>query len=134
MICPSCHHDNIEGVDRCDNCMKPLRNLDVPRADAARGLVRSVMEDDLARLEQEVDLTAHPDDPAMDVIERMKQAGRGCVLVVDGGALVGIFTEREEKIIVNRVLRDDPSKGECSIFQSSLKADSMQAICTTDNP
>ncbi|MBA3806215.1 MAG: hypothetical protein H0X14_10950, partial [Acidobacteria bacterium] len=60
MICPSCGHDNIEGMDRCDNCMKSLRDLDVPRADATRGLVRSVMEDDLRKLEREEALTVRP--------------------------------------------------------------------------
>ena len=95
MICPSCQYDNIEGVDRCENCMKPLRNLDVPRADATKGLVRSVMEDELAQLEQEESLTAAPDEPVTDVIERMKQANRGCVLVLDGDNLAGIFTERD---------------------------------------
>lgn len=95
MICPSCQHDNIEGVDRCENCMKPLRNLDVPRADAAEGLMRSVMEDDLSQVGREESLTAHPDEPVMDVIERMKQANKGCVLVLDEDALAGIFTQRD---------------------------------------
>jgi len=48
MICSSCGFDNIEGMDRCENCMKPLRDLDVPRPDASRGIVRSVMEDNRA--------------------------------------------------------------------------------------
>ncbi|HYE64823.1 MAG TPA: hypothetical protein VD966_04530, partial [Pyrinomonadaceae bacterium] len=60
MICPSCGYDNIEGMDRCENCMTPLRNLDVPRADATHGLVRSVMEDDLGELEQDQALTVGP--------------------------------------------------------------------------
>jgi CBS domain-containing protein len=95
MICPSCGHDNIEGMDRCDNCMKSLRDLDVPRPDATRGLVRSVMEDDLRKLEREETLTVHPDDPAIEVVRRMKEAQVGCALVVDGSELVGIFTEHD---------------------------------------
>jgi len=75
--------------------MKPLRNLDVPIADATQGLARSVMENDLAQVKQEEILTAHPDEPVLDVIERMKQANRGCVLVLDGDNLAGIFTKRE---------------------------------------
>jgi len=27
MFCPSCGHDNIEGVDRCEECMTPLLAL-----------------------------------------------------------------------------------------------------------
>ena len=95
MICPSCGFDNIEGMDRCENCMKSLRDLDVPRADATAGIVRSVMEDDLNRLIQGESLTAAPDETALDVVRRMKQSDAQCVLVVDDGKLVGIFTEHD---------------------------------------
>ena len=95
MICPSCGHDNIEGTDRCDNCMKSLRDLDVPRPEATRGLARSVMEDDLRELEQVETLTVGPTETAREVIERMKQAQVGCALVIDGDELVGIFTEHD---------------------------------------
>lgn len=96
MICPSCGHDNLEGMDRCENCMRPLRDLDVPRADATAGLVRSVMEDDLSRLEQEEEtLTVSPDASALQVARWMKEARTGCALVLDKGKLVGIFTEHD---------------------------------------
>lgn len=95
MICPSCGHDNIEGMDRCENCMKPLRDLDVPRAEAASGLVRSAMEDDLSRLGRDEALTVSPNTPALDVVRRMKAAQTSCALVVDNGNLVGIFTEHD---------------------------------------
>jgi CBS domain-containing protein len=95
MICPSCGFDNIEGVDRCDNCMKSLRDLDVPRADASRGLVRSVMEDDLSHLNHEETLTAHPDDRVSEVVRRMKETSASCVLILEGDSLAGIFTEHD---------------------------------------
>ena len=74
MLCPSCGHDNLEGVDRCDECLTPLLNLDVPRADATEGLARSVMEDTLGHLEQEF-LGVASGTPAIDVIKQMKKAG-----------------------------------------------------------
>jgi CBS domain-containing protein len=95
MICPSCGFDNIEGVDRCENCMKSLRDLDVPRADAGRGLVRSVMEDNLSRLTQEETLTVRPEEPVIEVARRMKETGASCALVLDDGGLAGIFTEHD---------------------------------------
>lgn len=94
MICPSCGYDNIEGVDRCEECVTSLLNLDVPRADTERGLARSVMEDNLNQIEQEF-LGIAPDTPVSEVIEQMKQARLGCALVLDEGKLVGIFTERD---------------------------------------
>jgi CBS domain-containing protein len=93
MLCPSCGHDNIEGADRCEECMTSLFNLDVPQA-GREGLARSVMEDDLNHLEQEF-LSVSPDTSALDVIKRMREAGLGSALVLDDGKLVGIFTERD---------------------------------------
>ncbi len=80
MICPSCGHDNIEGADRCEECMTSLFNFGAPQA--ARGsLERSVMEDDIRQLEQEF-LGVSPDTPALEVIKKMKAAGLGCALVM----------------------------------------------------
>jgi predicted transcriptional regulator len=94
MICPSCGYDNIEGSDRCEECMTPLRNLDVPRSDMVEGLARSVMEAKLNQLEQEF-LAVAPDAAASEVVRRMNEARVGCALVLDGDRLVGIFTERD---------------------------------------
>jgi signal-transduction protein with cAMP-binding, CBS, and nucleotidyltransferase domain len=93
MICPSCSHDNIEGADRCEECMTSLLNLDVPQA-GSEGLASSVMEDDISQLDQEF-LGVSPDAPVDEVIKQMKAARLGCALVLDGGKLVGIFTERD---------------------------------------
>jgi CBS domain-containing protein len=76
--------------------MKPLRDLDVPRPDATRGLVRSVMEDDLrGLLEDAPALYVSSDTPAREVIGRMKEGAASCALVVDDDKLSGIFTEHD---------------------------------------
>lgn len=93
MLCPSCGYDNIEGMDRCENCMTPLRALDIPRADAATGVVRSVMEDDLSDLPRQDALTVVESDDVNDVVRRMKE--RGVALVLDGRDFVGLFTEHD---------------------------------------
>ena len=93
MICPSCGHDNIEGADRCEECVTSLLNLDVPLAER-EGPASSVMECDISQLDQEF-LSVAPDTPALEVIRRMKGAGLGCALVLEKGNLVGIFTERD---------------------------------------
>ena len=99
MLCPSCGYDNMEGTDRCDECMTPLRQLDVPRSDETLGLARSVMEDDLRKLEQEF-LSVTSNTAAIDAINKMKEARLGCTLVIDDGKLLGIFTERD---VLNRL-------------------------------
>jgi CBS domain-containing protein len=95
MNCPSCGHENLEGSDRCENCLAPFRDLDVPRVDSAEGLARSVMEDNLGQLDQEETITVAPDTPAIEVARLMKNSNSGCALVVEGKKLVGIFTEHD---------------------------------------
>jgi CBS domain-containing protein len=95
MNCPSCGHENIEGNDRCENCLAPFRDLDVPRIDSSEGLARSVMEDNLKELDQDQTICVTPDTPALEVAQLMKNSNSGCALVVDGGNLVGIFTEHD---------------------------------------
>jgi CBS domain-containing protein len=95
MNCPSCGYENIDGTDRCENCLSPFRDLDVPRADAAQGLARSVMADNLGRLDQEETISVAPDTAAIDVVGLMKNANSGCALVLNNGRLAGIFTEHD---------------------------------------
>ena len=95
MNCPSCGHENIDGIDRCENCLASFRQLDIPSADAAEGLARSVMEDNLSRLDQDETILVASDTPALEVTQLMKNSNSGCVLVVDHGKLVGIFTEHD---------------------------------------
>lgn len=95
MNCPSCGHENIDGIDRCEECLASFRQLDIPSADAAEGLARSVMEDNLSHLDQDESIAVRSDTPALEVTELMKNSNSGCALVVDGGKLVGIFTEHD---------------------------------------
>jgi CBS domain-containing protein len=75
--------------------MKPLRDLDVPRPDGSRGLVRSVMEDDLSHLDHEETLVARPSDHVGEVVRRMKETNASCALVLEENRLAGIFTEHD---------------------------------------
>jgi len=95
MNCPSCGHENIDGIDRCENCLAPFRQLDIPSIEAAESFAQSVMEDNLARLEYEPPVCVTPNTLASDVTRQMKDANTGCALIIDGGKLVGIFTEHD---------------------------------------
>jgi CBS domain-containing protein len=106
MNCPSCGHENIDGIDRCENCLAPFRQLDIPSADASEGLARSVMEDNLNQLDREDPICVAPDLPALEVTRLMKNSNSGCALVVDGKKLVGIFTEHD----VLMMMTDSPTK------------------------
>ena len=95
MNCPSCGHENLDGSDRCENCLSPFRQLDIPSADASEGLARSVMAANLSQLDQEQTISVAPDTPALEVAQLMKDSHSGCALVLDGAKLVGIFTEHD---------------------------------------
>ena len=95
MNCPSCGHENIDGVDRCENCLAPFRQLDIPSVEASESFAQSVMEDNLGRLEYEPPVYVEPNTPAIDVARRMKTANTGCALVIEDGKLIGIFTEHD---------------------------------------
>ena len=111
MNCPACGSENIDGIDRCENCLAPFRDLDVPRADAAEGLARSVMEDTLGQLEFEPTVAVTPDTPAIEVARQMKEARLGCALVIEGGKLVGIFTEHDVLLRVNSHMQSAAIEG-----------------------
>ncbi len=95
MNCPSCGHENIDGIDRCENCLASFRQLDIPSIEAAESFAQSVMEDNLGRLEYEPPVCVAPNTLASDVTRQMKAANTGCALIIDKGKLVGIFTEHD---------------------------------------
>ena len=120
MNCPSCGHENIDGVDRCENCLAPFRQLDIPSIEASESFAQSVMEDNLGRLEYEPPIYVEPNTPAIDVARRMKRANTGCALVIEDGKLTaplkgvnlignGPETLREVSLLGNDVALSDGS-------------------------
>jgi CBS domain-containing protein len=93
MLCPVCRHDNFEGEDNCENCGADLRAADVPEAAIDyRGRLLGEHLDDIDPI------APRTFDAATDVagaIQLMHETGIDCVLVTDGGRLVGIFTDRD---------------------------------------
>lgn len=126
MICPACGSENIDGIDRCENCLAPFRDLDVPRADSAEGLVRSVMADRLSGLDYEEPILVSPDTPVSEVAQRMKHAQLGCALVLKDGKLVGIFTEHD---VLRRFTRSSTESATSEDTPSAL-----EGLLITDTP
>jgi CBS domain-containing protein len=93
MLCPVCRHDNFEGEDNCENCGADLRTSDIPQpAIDYRGRLLGQHLDELHALPPTtLDASAY----AADAIGLMHESGIDCVLVTDGGRLVGIFTDRD---------------------------------------
>jgi CBS domain-containing protein len=93
MLCPACGHDNLPGADRCDGCMAPLMKLDVPQPKS--GLQERLMEDSVAVLNPAQAITVPADSPVSDAVELMRRHDVGCVLVIEGKQLIGVFSERD---------------------------------------
>jgi CBS domain-containing protein len=102
VICPRCGEENIEGTDRCVECLEPFRDRDVPHAE--EGLQRLLMETPVIEVGQHKPLMVPPDTTVAEAISRMKADLTGLVLVVADGLLVGIFTERD--VMLNLVGND----------------------------
>ncbi len=93
MLCPVCHHDNFEGEDNCANCGADLANADTPQP--ALDYHDTVLGEHLDRLGIGSPVTVEPGLPVADAIRQMHASGGDCLLVVEGGQLVGIFTDRD---------------------------------------
>ncbi|HMC82296.1 MAG TPA: CBS domain-containing protein [Candidatus Polarisedimenticolia bacterium] len=93
MICPDCGHENIDGSDSCDECGQDLRSLDIPGS--REGIHRTLMETPLREVGPLPPNVLAPTASVLDALRLMQQTRHGSVLIVDGGHLVGIFTERD---------------------------------------
>lgn len=103
VICPACGHDNLEGLDNCENCEADLRAVDRPRP---RNEFEARMQVPLAALRPRRPDVVSPETPAAEAIELMRGAKVDCVLVAENGRLVGIFTERDAMLkLAGRSLR-----------------------------
>ena len=94
MRCPACDHDNIPGVDLCNDCGMDLAGLDVQSwgVDADDPLLTA----SLSSLTLKEPLIFARDDTVAAAVELMIQRGEGCVFIVDEhDKLIGVVTERD---------------------------------------
>jgi CBS domain-containing protein len=96
--CPSCGHVNIEGVDECEQCEQPFADLHL--ADVAGPVEGSLLSDRVSVLRPKP-RTVAPDVAVGEVLKIMAGEAIGCVLVVAGRRLVGIFSERDALMRLN---------------------------------
>ena len=99
IICPYCEAENIEGADECGECSQPLMRDEHPRAGVERR--GRLAADRIERLWPKKPSTVPPDTPVGDVLKKMVGETIGCVMVVDDGKLVGIFSERDALMKLN---------------------------------
>jgi CBS domain-containing protein len=96
--CTYCGHLNTDGVDECVECQAPLSDLHL----ADPGPVeQGLLSDRIAALVTRPPRVVPPGTPVGDVLALLTAESVGCVLVMDGGRIVGIFSERDALLRLN---------------------------------
>ena len=93
VTCPYCGEQTIAGVDRCENCLEPLRSMDIP--ETAQAISESAFSAPLASLRLLRPPALAPVASVREAVALLVENKGGAVLVVDGDSLSGIFTERD---------------------------------------
>jgi CBS domain-containing protein len=134
VVCPACGSENIEGADTCENCMADLRSIDVPE------WAQMASESDLALPISSIRVSradsVNIGATVRDAVEIMRAGTTGAVVVVDGGNVVGIFTERDvlKKIAGEPGAMEEPGAMDTSIATYMtpdplvLRDDDMMAV------
>jgi CBS domain-containing protein len=99
MICPDCGHDNIEGVDGCEQCGQPLVEFDAATCE----LEESISRHSIAVLSPKPVVCISAETTVREAIGIMAQKNIGCLLVKESASLAGVFTERD---VLNRISPD----------------------------
>jgi CBS domain-containing protein len=93
MICPTCHFDNFEGSDECENCGADLRSADLPKPETP--LERQLVVEHLSDLGHREPIVLPAEASVLEAVRAMQERGVGSVLALEDGRLAGIFTERD---------------------------------------
>lgn len=93
--CPSCGFENIEGADRCEQCLYTLMQRDLPRPKKDDAWQRAIMTAPVSSLLTGEDLlVASSTDTISKVVGIMKKKKKDCVLIYQKKKLVGILSQR----------------------------------------
>lgn len=93
ITCPFCGSENLEGADICDDCQHSLTDLSIPMPSTA--LEQGLLKDRIEQLHPKTPLTVSLKTPVGEVLHKMVAESVGCVIVVDGDRVRGIFSERD---------------------------------------
>jgi len=93
MICPQCGFENIQGVDECANCGFDLMSVDIPSPSTL--FEAELVNIPLANLAHHQPLTIASTATAAEAVRQMQEAGAGCLIVEDDGAIRGVLSERD---------------------------------------
>lgn len=99
MKCPDCGFKNVDGSDECQSCGSSLSNFD-PQGNEVE---QSITSHPISVLCAREPICVSPKALVRDVVAQMSEKKIGCVLVEEGGRLLGVFSERD---VLNKVAGD----------------------------
>jgi CBS domain-containing protein len=99
IACPFCGSENTEGSDICNDCQHSLTDLSHPSFETP--VERGLMKDRIETLSPKTPYTVSPQTSIGEVLNQMTSASIGCVMIADGDALLGIFSEYDALMKVN---------------------------------
>ncbi len=99
ITCPYCGYAVIEGSDECDECGHSLVHLSRPQP--ASQAEQRILKDQIRLLQPRVPIVVGPQTSVAEALELLVQRRIGCVIVVQGGQLLGIFSERDALVRLN---------------------------------
>jgi len=111
IICPDCGAENIQGVDVCAECEQSLSDMDLEAPTTSTLVEKSLLTDQVSVLDSKPVISVGRDMPVGDALRLMIDRNQGCLVVVDEGRPVGIFSERDALMKLNEdmpVLADRP--------------------------
>lgn len=94
--CPSCGFDNLEGEDRCVQCLHSLMQRDIPRPKKDDHFQRIMMTAPISELLTGKDLlVASTTDSIQKIIGIFQKENKNCILIYKKKKLVGIISFRD---------------------------------------
>ena len=95
MKCPFCQHENIPGLDACENCQADLTAFDDPVSTATSQEETRILTETLAALKPHKPFIVAPNTTVGDTIAELARQDIGCALVGSVDKVEGIFSERD---------------------------------------
>lgn len=94
--CPSCGFENIQGEDRCDQCLHSLMHREIKPHDQLDKYQNAMMNLPISELITGSDLlVASPSDSMEKIVRTFQRESKNCILIYDHKKLVGIISNRD---------------------------------------
>jgi len=94
--CHSCGFENIEGSDRCEQCLHTMVVHKIPKPVSEDRYQNALMTAPVSEMTTGQDLlVAMPNDSVAKIVATFQSQSKSCVLIYDKKKLVGIFSNRD---------------------------------------